>query len=99
MQRANAFDTKVFGGRIELADQLVDNFDQFVTRQAAGNLVDTQDVGKQDGDILVLLRNGLLPRRYRSTTGSGIIDSNNRSFSLRCSLSSSSWFADSDSSR
>lgn len=49
MQRANAFDTKVFGGRIELADQLVDNFDQFVTRQAAGNLVDTQDVGKQTG--------------------------------------------------
>ncbi len=48
--------------KIELADQLVDNFDQFVTRQAAGNLVDTQDVGKQDGDILVLLRNGLLPK-------------------------------------
>ncbi len=59
------------------------------------SLLDTQDVGKQDGDILRLAQWSAPPRRYRSTTGSGIIDSNNRSFSCVALVEHSSWFADS----
>ncbi len=45
MQRCESFDTKVFGGRIELADQLVDNFDQFVASRPR-SLVDRMSANR-----------------------------------------------------
>ena len=60
MHGANRLDAKGFGRRIEFAHQLVDDPHQFVAGQPVGDLVEADDVGEDDRDVLVLLRDGLL---------------------------------------
>ena len=59
-QRADPLDAEALGGRVELADQPVDDGQRFVRRQFGGQFVEPDDVGEDDRDVLVVLGDGLL---------------------------------------
>ena len=58
VEGANPFHAKGFGCRIELAEQIVDDSDQFVAGEIDGDLVDPNDIGEDDGDVGMFLRDG-----------------------------------------
>ena len=63
VEGANPLDAKGFGRRIELPEQIVDDLDEFVAGQFGGDLIEPNDVGEDDGDVLMFLRDGLLHPR------------------------------------
>ena len=55
MQRTDPLNAKAFRSGVELADQLVDDGQLLVRRQHRGQLVHADDVGEDDGHVLVVL--------------------------------------------
>ena len=63
VQGPHLLDAEILSGSVELAGQLVHDRQQFVGAQVGGQFVEADDVGEDDGDVLVILRDSLLALR------------------------------------
>ena len=60
VQGADLLDTEILCGRVELPRQLVHDDQQLIGGELVCQLVEAHDVGKDHGDVLVILRDRLL---------------------------------------